>query len=69
VNQANSIFGYEVITMFIALAATKEKSLGTNFNQQNWMLVFRLLSLCFIDEFSVVHLPSQLYLVKLLLLG
>ena len=29
--------------MIIVLVTTKEKSLGTNFNQQNWMLVFRLL--------------------------
>ena len=41
-NQANFLFGYEVITMIIVLATTKEKSLGTNFNQQNWMLVIRL---------------------------
>ena len=40
-NQANFLFGYEVITMIIVLVTTKEKSLGTNFNQQNWMLVFR----------------------------
>ena len=42
-NQANFLFGYEVTTMIIILVTTKENSLGTNFNQQNWMLVFRLL--------------------------
>jgi hypothetical protein len=31
--------------MIIVLLTTKEKSLGPNFNQQNWILVFRLLSL------------------------
>ena len=35
-------FDYEVITMIIVLVTMKEKSLGTNFNQQNWMLVIRL---------------------------
>ena len=29
--------------MIIVLVTTKEKSLGTNFNQENWMLVFRLM--------------------------
>ena len=38
-NQANFLFGYEVITVIIVLVTTKEKSLGTNFNQRNWMLV------------------------------
>ena len=42
-NQANFLFGYEAITMIIVLVTTKEKSLGTNFNQENWMLVFRLM--------------------------
>ena len=41
-NQANFLFGYEVITMIIVLVTTKEKSLGTDFNQENWMLVIRL---------------------------
>ena len=44
VTKANFLFGYEVTTMIIALVTTKEKSLGTNFNQQNWMLVFWLKS-------------------------
>ena len=39
------IFDYEVITMIIVLVTTKEKSLGTDFNQENWMLVIRLLFL------------------------
>ena len=34
--------GYEVITMIIVLVTTKEKSLGTNFNHENRMLVIRL---------------------------
>ena len=42
-NQANLLFGYEIINMIIVWVTTKEKSLVTNFNQQNWMLVFRLL--------------------------
>ena len=29
--------------MIIVLVTTKEKSLGTNFNQHNWMLVFQLM--------------------------
>ena len=41
-NQANFHFDYEVITMIIVLVTTKEKLLGTNFNQQNWMLVIWL---------------------------
>ena len=41
-NQANFLLGYEVITMIIVLVTTKEKALGTNFNQENWMLVIRL---------------------------
>ena len=28
--------------MIIVLVITKEKTFGTNFNQQNWMLVVRL---------------------------
>ena len=43
-NQANLLLGYEVITMIIVLVTTKEKSLGTNLNQENWMLVIRLWS-------------------------
>ena len=39
VNQANFLLGYEVITV---LVTTKEKSLGTDFNQDNWMSVIRL---------------------------
>ena len=42
VNQANFLFGYEAITMIIVLVTTKEKSLGTDFNQENWMLVIWL---------------------------
>ena len=41
-NQANFLIGYEVIFMIIALVITKEKSLGTDFNQDNWMLVIWL---------------------------
>ena len=44
VNKANVLFGYEVITMIIVLVTTKEKSFGTNFNQENQMLVIRLMS-------------------------
>ena len=29
--------------MIIVLVTTKEKSLGTDFNQENWMLVFRVM--------------------------
>ena len=54
-NQANFLFGYEVITMIIVLVTTKEKSLGTNFNQQNWMLVIRLESFL---VFFFVNLPN-----------
>ena len=43
VNQANFLLGYEVIIMIIVYVTTKEKSLGTNFNQENWMLVIRLM--------------------------
>jgi len=39
----NFLIDYDVITVIIVLVTTKEKSLGTNFNQQNWMLVIRLL--------------------------
>jgi tRNA(Arg) A34 adenosine deaminase TadA len=31
--------GYEVITMVIVSVITKEKSLGTAYDQENWMLV------------------------------
>ena len=44
VNQANFLPGYEVITMIIVLVTTKEISLGTDFNQENWMLVILLVS-------------------------
>ena len=30
-----NILGYEVITMIIVLVITKEKSMGTDFNQEN----------------------------------
>ena len=33
----------EKITMIIVSVTTKEKTLGTNFNQENWMLVIRLM--------------------------
>ena len=32
-----------VITMIIVLVTTKDKSLGTDFNQENWMLVIWLM--------------------------
>ena len=38
-NQANFLLGYEVITMIIVLFTTKEKSLGTDFNQENLAIV------------------------------
>ena len=41
-SQAIFFLGYKVITMIIALVTTKEKSLGTNFNQENCMLVIWL---------------------------
>ena len=41
-NQANFLFGYKFITTIIVLVITKEKTFGTNFNQQKWMLVVRL---------------------------
>ena len=43
VNQANFLLGYKVITMIIVLITTKKKPLGTYFNQENWMLVIRLI--------------------------
>ena len=58
------ILGYEVITMTIVLVITKEKSLGTNFNQENWMLVSwlkNMYSLCsdrFVDS-SKAHGSKQ----------
>jgi hypothetical protein len=39
VNQANFLLGYEGLTMINVLVTTKNKSLGTNSNQENWMLV------------------------------
>ena len=42
-NQANCLLGYEVIIMIIVLVTTKKKSSGTNFNQENWMLVIWLM--------------------------
>jgi hypothetical protein len=44
VNQANFLLGYEVITMIIVLVTTKKKYLGTDINQENWMLVIWLIS-------------------------
>ena len=44
VNQANFLLRYEVITMIFFLVTTKEKALGTDFNQDNRMLVIRLVS-------------------------
>ena len=38
VNQANFLIGYEVITMIIVL----KKPLGTDSNQENWMLVLKV---------------------------
>ena len=43
-NQANFLFGNKVIIMIIFLVITKEKSFGTNSNQENWLLVIRLLN-------------------------
>ena len=43
-NPENFLLGYEVITMITVLVVTKEKSLGTDFNQENWMLVIWLVS-------------------------
>ena len=57
-NQAIFLLGYEVITMIIVLVTTKEKSLGTNFNQQNWMLVIRLWS----AEHGKNYTPKQICL-------
>ena len=39
---ADILDGYEVITIDIVLVTTREKSLGTDFNQQNRMLVIWL---------------------------
>ncbi len=39
----NFLLGYAVTTMIFVLVTTKEKSLDTNSNQENWMLVIRLL--------------------------
>ena len=41
-NQANFLLVDKVITMIIVLVTTKEKSLGTNFTEQEWMLVIWL---------------------------
>ena len=43
-NQADFVLGYDVITIIFVLVVTKEISLGTDFNQENWMLVTWLLS-------------------------
>ena len=37
-NQANFLSGYKVITMIMVLVITKEKLLGTDFNQENWII-------------------------------
>ena len=39
-----------------ALVTTKEKSLGTNFNQDNWILVIRLLPAPYCHNGSLDHL-------------
>ena len=39
-----------------ALVTTKEKSLGTNFNQENWILVIRLLPAPHCRNGSLDHL-------------
>ena len=54
-NQANFLIGYEVITMIIVLVTTKEKSLGTDFNQENWMLVIRLICQNFKESKKAVY--------------
>ena len=54
-NQANFLLGYEVITMIIVLVTTKEKSLGTDFNQENWMLVIRLMAIVFEVVIQFIH--------------
>ena len=55
-NQANFFLGYEVITMIVVLVITKEKILGTNFNQKNLMLVIWLLSMngCFLYKIVLI---------------
>ena len=53
-NQANFLHGYEVITMVIVLVTTKEKSYGTNFNQENWRIVFRLQSKIFKKDENII---------------
>ena len=54
-NQANFLLSYEVITMIIVLVTTKEKSLGTDFNQENWMLVIRLMAIVFEVVIQFIH--------------
>ena len=59
-NQGNFLLGYEVITMIIT---TKENSFGTNFNQENWMLVIWLIAgkslpVLYTEKYWVVHLRS-----------
>ena len=39
-----------VITMIIVLVTTKDKSLGTDFNQENGMLVIRLMAPFLLSE-------------------
>ena len=44
VNQAKFFHGYKVRTISIVLVMTREKFLGNDFIQQNWMLVIWLLT-------------------------
>ena len=55
-NQANFLLGYEVTTMIIVLDTTKEKSLGINFNQDNWMLVLNLALVCITSPKNLIDL-------------
>ena len=63
-HQANFLFGYEVITMIIVLVTTKEKSLGTDFNQENWILVIRLLPCKHFHGSAITSVLSSMYLAE-----
>ena len=59
-NQANFLLGYEFITTIIVLDTAKEKSLGINFNQDNWMLVIRLMAQAFhVSTFFILETGHQ----------
>ena len=63
-NQEKVLLGYGVITMIIVLVTTKEKSLRTNFNQENWMLVIWLNIYIRTTIYLILHITDNITILN-----